>query len=73
MSIFVSYVALLSHSSFMRLLFFLGILIGPSALLIVSFLQALVDNIYPKEYTNNNKGSVIIELKVNFYATEKLV
>jgi hypothetical protein len=41
--------------------------------LIISFLQALVDNTYPKEYTNNNKDSVVIELKVIFYATEKLV
>jgi hypothetical protein len=57
----------------MHLLFFLGILIGPSAPLIVSILQALVDNTYLKEYTNNNKGSVVIELKVNFYATENLV
>jgi hypothetical protein len=57
----------------MCLLFFLGILIRPSAPLIVSFLQVLVDNTYPKEYTNNNMGTVVIELKVKFYATEKLV
>jgi hypothetical protein len=51
----------------------LVILFRPFAPLIVSFLQALVDNTYPKGYTNDNKAGVVIELKVIFYATEKLV
>jgi hypothetical protein len=65
------------HSFFLTLpsyhLFGLSLCLDLFAPLIVSFLKALVDNTYPKEYTNNNKGSVIIELKVTFYATEKLV
>ena len=38
-----------------HLLFFLGTLIGPSAPLIISSLQGISDNIYPKEYTNDSK------------------
>jgi hypothetical protein len=33
--------------------------------------RGLMDNTYPKEYTNNNKGRVVIKLMVIFYATEK--
>jgi cellulose synthase/poly-beta-1,6-N-acetylglucosamine synthase-like glycosyltransferase len=32
---------------------------------------ALVNNTYPKEYTSNNKGRVVTELKVTFYAIDK--
>jgi hypothetical protein len=67
----VSGVVLLSHSFIMPYVrsFFV---FGPFAPLIVSFLQALVDNTYPKGYTNDNKGGVVIELKVISYAIEKL-
>jgi hypothetical protein len=46
---------------------------GPFAPLIVYSYKALVDNTYPKEYTSNNEGSIDIELKDIFYATEKSV
>jgi hypothetical protein len=35
--------------------------------------KRLVDNTYPKGYTIDNEGGVVIELKVIFYAIEKLV
>jgi hypothetical protein len=40
--------------------------------LLFLFCRGLVDNTYPKEYTNNNKGRVVIKLMVIFYATEKI-
>jgi hypothetical protein len=40
--------------------------------LLILLCRGLVDNTYPKEYTNNNKGRVVIKLMVIFYAIEKL-
>jgi hypothetical protein len=68
---FVSFVALLSHH-----LFVLSLLkyvwTSYSSYLFYSC-KALVDNTYPKGYTSNNKGGVVIELEAIFYATEKFV
>jgi len=32
-----------------------------------------MDNTYPKEYTNNDKGIVITQLRVIFYAIKEVV
>jgi hypothetical protein len=56
------FMSILSHLlySFSCHMFTLSLCLDLFAPLIVSFLQALVDNTYLKEYTNNNEGSVVI-------------
>jgi hypothetical protein len=45
----------------------------PLALLIVSFLQIISGHTYPKEYKSNDRGIVVTELRVSFYAIEEFI
>jgi hypothetical protein len=47
--------------------------LGPLALLIVSFLHIISGHTYLKEYTSNDRGIVVTKLRVSFYAIEEFI